>query len=782
MKSYLSLIPISAKVHKRRNRMTLFCIILAVFLVTAIFSMVDMGIRAQKTDSINRHGNWHIILENIPEDDAQRMRSRSDVAAVSHYAAVNGEINEDYYIGEKKAMLCGIDESFIGDIMNCFTPDSYPQNEKQIILTPNAKTILGVSAGDTVTVNTPSGSYDYMISGFSSNHPYDDITFIMEQDAIGAFMNMTAFKEMSRHEPDEADNSVYYVQFKNHANIKKAVRDIKQQYGLADEHITQNTVLIGLTGFSDNAYVSQFYLIAAILFILILIAGILMITGSINSNIAERLQFFGMLRCIGASREQIIRFVRLEALNWCKTAVPIGTILGIIITWGLCAVLRFFIGGEFSDMPIWGISCIGIVCGIIVGILTVLLAAQSPAKRAAKVSPMTAVSGRASGTKKIRHAVNTRFFHIETALGIHHAVSAKKNFILMTGSFALSIILFLSFSVILQFTCRLIPQLRPYTPDLSIMSGDRSCSVDRELITEISGKSDVKRVFGRMYKGGIPAEFSGRRNTIDLISYEKYQLNWAKKDIIDGDLSKIYGSNNYVLTVYDKTNPLKTGDKIQLDGTEVEVAGVLSTSPFDNTEGTPTVLCSEETFTRLTGERDYAIIDVQMTNGATDEDADIIRNLAGSTYMFSDRRMTNREATGTYWAFRLLVYGFLAIIAMITVFNIINIISMSVSARIKQYGAMRAVGMDLLQVQKMIAAEAGVYALSGCLAGCALGIPLNRLLFHRLISAYFGDIWTVPIAPIVIILLIVFAASAAAVYSPVKRIKHMAVTDTINEL
>lgn len=33
MKSYLSLVPISAKVHKRQSRMTRICIILAVFLV-----------------------------------------------------------------------------------------------------------------------------------------------------------------------------------------------------------------------------------------------------------------------------------------------------------------------------------------------------------------------------------------------------------------------------------------------------------------------------------------------------------------------------------------------------------------------------------------------------------------------------------------------------------------------------------------------------------------------------------------------------------------------------
>ena len=42
MKSYLSLIPISAKARRKQNRLTLACIILAVFLVTAVFSMAEI--------------------------------------------------------------------------------------------------------------------------------------------------------------------------------------------------------------------------------------------------------------------------------------------------------------------------------------------------------------------------------------------------------------------------------------------------------------------------------------------------------------------------------------------------------------------------------------------------------------------------------------------------------------------------------------------------------------------------------------------------------------------
>ena len=47
MKRYLDLVPISAKVHRKQNRMSIFCIALAVFFVTTIFGMADMFIRSQ---------------------------------------------------------------------------------------------------------------------------------------------------------------------------------------------------------------------------------------------------------------------------------------------------------------------------------------------------------------------------------------------------------------------------------------------------------------------------------------------------------------------------------------------------------------------------------------------------------------------------------------------------------------------------------------------------------------------------------------------------------------
>ena len=91
MKNYLSLIPISARVHRRQNRMTLLCIIFSVFLVTTIFSMADMVIREEKNRLINRHGDWYIKLEHISDSEAEEIGRRPEVSVVSWYDVLNAD-------------------------------------------------------------------------------------------------------------------------------------------------------------------------------------------------------------------------------------------------------------------------------------------------------------------------------------------------------------------------------------------------------------------------------------------------------------------------------------------------------------------------------------------------------------------------------------------------------------------------------------------------------------------------------------------------------------------
>lgn len=99
-----------------------------------------------------------------------------------------------------------------------------------------------------------------------------------------------------------------------------------------------------------------------------------------------------------------------------------------------------------------------------------------------------------------------------------------------------------------------------------------------------------------------------------------------------------------------------------------------------------------------------------------------IRAQAGTAVTFIDDRISNASARGTYYCFALFVYGFLAVIALIAVFNVINSIAMSVCARTRQYGVFRALGLTDRQLARMVTSEAATYTVLGGILGTALGL------------------------------------------------------------
>ena len=775
MKSYLSLIPISAKVHRRQSRMTRICIILAVFLVTAIFSLLEMWTNGQITAMRSNHGDWHIVLQNMPDDKAEQIIDNSDIAYSSWYDVINENADCNYYINGKNVVLYGIEEAYVADIMNYPLEGSYPQTEKEIAISADAKELFNVQTGDNIILNTPAGDFNYIISGFyEDDEEFNDII-----DGTCIYMCRATFDEVRNLNSIEPA-SQFYVRFQSENALKKTIAGIKEQYALTSENIDENTAVLSLLGASSDERVNGLYPLAIACFVIILIAGIFMISSCMNSNVAQRTKFFGMMRCIGASKQQIVRFVRLEALNWCKTAIPVGCVLGTVTCWVSCLILKFIVKGEWVDMPLFSVSISGILCGAAIGIITVFIAAQSPAKQAAKVSPIAAISGNTETNKKIVHAANTRLFKVETSLGVHHATGTKKNLILMTGSFALTIMLFLTFSACLDIVHRLLPSVSNFTPDITISSQDESNSIAKSVSEEISEISRVESVFGTMYNVEYPAEIRGNTSTIDLFSYGDFMMDSFKKSVVSGNLSKVYGNSKYVMAVYSDSTRLDVGDKIKIGTEELEVACVMSEG-VGSVSGSAVIVCSEETYTRLMGEQGYAMLSIVLEKDVSDIAVNKIYEMSEGNVV-TDCREENDEVYGSYWVFRIAAYSFLAIISLITILNIMNSVSMGVSARMKQYGAMRAVGMGSRQVTKMITAEAATYAICGTTVGIILGLLLHYLIYTKIVITHFGGSWNIPFSTIAIVLLLVVFSCIISVYAPAKRMYNMQITATINEL
>lgn len=784
MKRYLDLVPISAKIHRKQSRMSIFCIVLAVFLVTTIFGMADMFIRSQILQAQMDGGNFHVGLRYVTDEDCSLIAKRPAVKAAARYGVLNYRGEDGYTLSGKTAIIMGCDAPWFSDMMvDGIAEGNFPQTESEAMLTQSAKDRLGFQIGDTVVIDGPDGEkLTYIISGFCK-----DAMKTTSEDSIGVSITTDAFRSIYpavKHETLEDYDSVCYVQFENPWNARREIQQLKADLGLSDEQVYENVKLMGMYGQSDSSKMMQIYVVAAILFVLVLAAGVMMIASSLNSNVAQRTEFFGLMRCIGATPKQVIRLVRKEALLWCRFAIPAGIGAGVVVIWILCAVLRILSPEYFAQMPALGLSIPSILAGILVGLLTVLLAARSPAKKAARVSPLAAVSGNANGQQPAKRAANTRLFKVETALGVHHATASRKNLILMAGSFALSIILFLSFSVTVDFMKHSLTPLRPWTADLSIISPDHSLSVDSGILGKLKENPAVKAAYGRMFAYDLPMEGAIEPQKADLLTYEENQFGWAKEYLLEGSLDTVASQPGTALIVYEPETTIQVGDTVTLDiggkNQQLQIAGMLSTAPFGNANDTALLICSEDTFRQLSGTSNYTIVDIQLTNKATDEDVNAIQQIAGTSYTFSDERMSNSSVRGTYYCFCLFIYGFLVLIALITVFNIINSITMSVAARTRQYGVFRAIGLSTRQLKKMIIAEACVYTITGSIIGTVLGLICNQKLFEMLITCFWGDAWGIPWMELTIILFIMILAVIFAVRGPVRKIHKMSIVDTIS--
>lgn len=771
MKRYLDLVPQYEKVHRKNNRISILCIVLSVLLVTTIFSMADMALRAQKGYFIKTNGEYHISLTDIDNQTADMIGARIDVALCGW--TLQGSVG---MIGEKVVSFAGANN----DVFSALTEmnmqsGTYPAGANEALLNQAAMEQLRLNVGDMVTVTVPDGSQkDYLITGVLEN-----MGSLLKADVYGMVLTEEGFRQIA--DENAKDGSTFRIQFKNGVNIQSAIRQIKEAYSLNDTQVAENTALLGLMGQSENSTMQSLYIVAAFLVLLVLIAGTVMIAASFNTNVLERIQFYGLLRCLGASKKQVKHFVILQGLRQSMKAVPLGLVIGQILTWCACLLLKSISGERFSEIPLFQFSIGGLIAGTVIGFLIVVLASLSPAKKAAKVSPVTAVSGNTQLTQN-KKAANTKLLHVETSMGIFHALSGKKNVFLMTCSFAISIMMFLSFQVLVTFLDQGMPALAPSAADVSITMGNTP--LDKTLSEEINSIDGTDKVFGRMEQTDISASYGDNTGTFTLISYTDRQFQWAKEELNKGNITSAQNKTGYALITYQDGLTWNVGDTLTLHTSagdkQITIGGILTAANAVNRAGTYGYLvCSEPTFIEIAGDLGYTAIDIQLSSSGNDDTISAIRSLVPADSNVSDKRLTNSEAQSSYYTGAVFIYGFLIIIALITVFNIFNSMNASVASRTKQYGIMRSIGMGANQLYKMIAAEALTYAILGCVVGCILGLPLNRAMFQFLIADKWGTGWTIPCSSLLLIVLLCLISAAIAIRRPIKQISKMAIVDTI---
>lgn len=107
--------------------------------------------------------------------------------------------------------------------------------------------------------------------------------------------------------------------------------------------------------------------------------------------VAERSRLYGTLRALGATPKQVRRTVLREALVIASVAVVGGLLLGYVLA-SLCTSL---VGHLLRlHIPPIGVPTSSVVMSVVVGILVTIAATVVPARRASRMAPVAAMSGR----------------------------------------------------------------------------------------------------------------------------------------------------------------------------------------------------------------------------------------------------------------------------------------------------------------------------------------------------------------------------------------------------
>ena len=141
------------------------------------------------------------------------------------------------------------------------------------------------------------------------------------------------------------------------------------------------------------AFFNTFMLIFAVVALLV---GAFMIFNTFSITVAQRTRENGLLRALGASKRQVLGAVLLEAVVVGIIASVIGLAAGVAVALGLKAMLS----GLGMAIPTGGIvftARTALIAGL-AGLAVTIIAAVSPARKAAKVPPVAAMQDATVGS------------------------------------------------------------------------------------------------------------------------------------------------------------------------------------------------------------------------------------------------------------------------------------------------------------------------------------------------------------------------------------------------
>lgn len=841
MKSFYSLIPRYIKSNKKRVFFMALGIMISMSMVVALCFIKDSLVKAlYETAVYNMGGDYDLVGYSRGFLDYDKLKAEPEIKEASLVKPLGIYAVPD----TKYTMDISGYENNISDLLNFeILEGAFPENEDEIAIEDWMLKLLPGSPkiGDTIslkyrivyrdrstTFDGKNGEHTFKITGVFRH------TFRKNPDfGIGkAYITLDCAKGLlSETKRWQVEDSVYI-------NLKPGydVINTRKAWVASNQY--------GTIGFAENgvkvefsASVAKYNLILAVIFIIICSISAIIILNIFNVSIAERTRDIGMLRAVGCPPWKIKAMILGEGLLLGVIFIPLGIILGTYATKFILSVGTAYppISG-LRDIPL---NIIGIAASI--GIITILAGTYFPARRASKISPVSAivgVSGEKINGQGIRAELESTSFimrrlNFEGKLAVINTLRNKKRFATTSASLIMTITLFIVINYVITATSPVAAFKNRFPADFKIVS---KTWITKEMTDKLKGIEGVEAVEGRktktmasvelreenLTKEGIAKlkETSENNNYLKeqlkagrffysgrYIGYNKEELEDLKQYVVEGEIDEEGLMSGQVVVMaqnlHDKNDTkLKVGDTVILSCDKYDEVGNYNGVEFGHfqicafvsedalgyvEEEVPSVLImSDKVMEDYLWIYGYQKIEVYLENGADYDEVynkidKMFSNVRGS-WVYSFKQELNKVVTDNK---QLLIslYTISFIIALVCIINFINISNISALSRKKEFGALRAMGLSNLQTKKVIVYEGVFYGLVAGVISSVLGIIITFVMALKG-KAIFNEtiVWHLPILNILLTMCVTVIITTVCSFLSSKTLYKSNIIDSIRNV
>lgn len=649
----------------------------------------------------------------------------------------------------------------------------------------------------------------------------------------------SVWRGISEDELKNGDICAYFTLTKHDSSAYSTIEAIQKDYKIDDYQANEDVLASYLSGRQDGFLVTMLPIVLVVL-ILIVIASVMLIYNAFGMSLSERVRYLGMLASVGATKSQKRKSIYFEGAILGAIGIPVGILAGIL---GIGITLKLvghkiistgmIVGVNDSNMqmktvvPAWAI--IGI---ILVSIFTIFISAFIPARKASKITPIDAIRQRQEIKVKPKKLKAPKYikkiFGYEGELAYKNLKRNGKKSRLITVSIALSIVLFIS----CNYFCSMFIQASGYEKTIPYqIYAVISLEHKKELEDALDKMQNVDKYYVDMVNSNYSLGKKGNLKDTDIKNLSHYNSSYAKlfengsvtmaiHYIDDSEFNKLcqnndidynsfYGKNVKCLLLNNLTHKQDTSkvfnnsiigqhiaerDEFVNEGDEpldFEVGGLVK---YDK-NSLPCSFVPANVVGVFVPYSQYVNViekglepnDVRLAMCIeTDEHKEVAENLTtllnendfGGNYV-SDNVDALETMNTVIFIIQVFVYGFITLISLITIANIINTISANIALRRKEFAMLKSVGTTPKGFSKMVSLESVFYALKAVIFGVPISVlisvVLNKMLGESSIPYHFD------IKLYLSVIIIVFVLISITMIYSVRKLKDDNIIEALKE-